>query len=250
MTDALDRLSTIGADLLLRVDAVLDAGGVPPDHPVWPLLHRVGARPSEILEYAQQLDPQALRDSAAELRATARRFAELPRQLTGDIAQTAWEGAAADAFATTWASLSAHLGDTNVPASLSGRLESTAAYADAMADWAATFRHEIAEAVARTATSAEAVTLLTAASTPAFAGPASSGVAAPASSGVAAPASRAVTIAAAWIANRILQSAADGLDSAVALQTGWGGALSELDYRAPSVAGSGLGASGVTRVDL
>jgi hypothetical protein len=199
----------------------------------------VAALPSEVLRFALQLDPEALRTSAADLRATATRFTDLPAHLTSDLT---WEGPAAESFAATWTPLTAHIGTSTDPATLTGRLESTAAYTEAMATWAETFRHEVAEAIARVATSSEAVTLLT---TPQPAAP-------PPSDGepkTPAPTTPAATAAAARIATRVLQTAADGLDSANAMEYRWVAPLSELDYRRPEAAPA-TSTTSVTRVNL
>jgi hypothetical protein len=157
--DALERLSSVGADLLARVDAALAAGGAPADDPIWPLLRQVGALPADVLDFGLRLDHIALRSAATELRAVADRFARQPARLAADIGRSAWEGTGAEAFAAVWESLSEHIGEGTDPATVTGRLLATASYVDDLAGWAADLRHELAEAIARVATSAEAVTL-------------------------------------------------------------------------------------------
>lgn len=228
MTDALDRLAEVGADLFRRVDAALVAGGMPADSPAWPLLRRVGALPADVLEYGLRLDAGALRAAGVELRGVAERFAELPDRLAVDVGRSAWEGSGAEAFGIVWDALAAHIGDGSDQATIVGRVRATAGYLDALASWAAGFRHELAEAIARVATSAEAVTLLAGRSEPGGAG----------------------TEAAARIAVRVLQAAVDALDAADELRSRWAASLADLEYHPPRVPLGGGEVSGVTRVNL
>ena len=47
--DVLDRIHPAASALLDRIDATLIAAGAPPDHPVLPLLRRVGALPGDVV---------------------------------------------------------------------------------------------------------------------------------------------------------------------------------------------------------
>ncbi|GGM34063.1 WXG100 family type VII secretion target [Dactylosporangium sucinum] len=227
MADALDRLAEVGHDLLQRVDGTLTDRGAPPGDPVWPLLRQVGALPGDVLRFGLRLDERALRAAAGEVRAVADRFAHEHRLLTGDVDAGAWEGTGAEAFTTVWRSLTGHLGTTDDPATMCGRLMATGSYVDALADWVAVLRHELAEAIARVATSAEAVTLR---------------------SPLTGRSSTALVEAAARVGTRFLQPAADAFTAADDLRARWSSRLSELRYTPPAVPSGPVG--GVTRVQL
>ncbi|UWP83420.1 hypothetical protein Dfulv_03760 [Dactylosporangium fulvum] len=275
--DALERLSGVGGDLLRHVDAALVEGGAPADDQIWPLLRRVGALPGDALDFALRLDAPALRIAAGELRAIADRFAHERDRLTADVGRSAWEGTGAEAFAAVWRSLSVHIGPGTDPATICGRLLATASYVDGLVDWAVHLRGEMAEAVARAVSSAEAVTLRAAAGA-AFAGGAGfagggfaagaavaggalvgGGFAAGAAVAGGAPAGglagdgrppvSAVVEAAARIGARILRPAADAVTAAEALRSRWSPELAELVYAAPEVP-SGHSSPTVTRVEL
>ncbi|MER7002257.1 hypothetical protein ABT297_04305 [Dactylosporangium sp. NPDC000555] len=231
MTDVLDRLADVGDELFRRVGDALAGGGLPADGSLRELLRRVGALPDEVLEHALRLDVDGLRAAALELRGVAGRFGELPGRLEADIGRSAWEGGSAEAFGIVWDALAAHIGEEGEPATITGRLVATAAYLDALAAWAAGFRYELAEAIARVATSAEAVTVLTARGEPSGDG-----------TEIAAAAGR--------IARRVLQTAADALDAAEELRGRWTGRLAELEYQPPRVPSGPAVISGVTRVNL
>ncbi|GAA2630843.1 hypothetical protein GCM10010399_73560 [Dactylosporangium fulvum] len=259
--DALERLSGVGGDLLRHVDAALVEGGAPADDQIWPLLRRVGALPGDALDFALRLDAPALRIAAGELRAIADRFAHERDRLTADVGRSAWEGTGAEAFAAVWRSLSVHIGPGTDPATICGRLLATASYVDGLVDWAVHLRGEMAEAVARAVSSAEAVTLRAAAGAAGAggAGFAGGGFAAGAAVAGGAPAGglagdgrppvSAVVEAAGRIGARILRPAADAVTAAEALRSRWSPELAELVYAAPEVP-SGHSSPTVTRVEL
>ncbi|MEV6925489.1 hypothetical protein AB0M46_13460 [Dactylosporangium sp. NPDC051485] len=230
MTDVLDRLAGVGDDLFRRVGAVLADGGLPPEGDAAQLVRRVGGLPAEVLGFALQLDVNGLRRAAGELRGVAERFGEVPGRLEADVGRSAWEGSGAEAFGVVWNALAEHVGDGSEPGTIAGRMAATAGYVEALAGWAAGFRHELAEAIARVATSVEAVTLVTGA-------------------GAGAPRAE-VTAAAGRIVARVLQPAADALDAADELRARWGGALAELGYQPPRVPSGPAVIAGVTRVNL
>ncbi|GAA0709951.1 hypothetical protein Drose_02770 [Dactylosporangium roseum] len=267
--DALERLSGVGGDLLRHVDAALAEDGAPADDPIWPLLRRVGALPGDALDFALRLDAPALRIAAEELRAIADRFAHERDRLAADVGRSAWEGTGAEAFAAVWRSLSDHIGPGPDPATICGRLLATVSYVDGLAGWAVHLREEMAEAVARAVSSAEAVTLRAAAGA-AFAGGGlaggglagggfagggfavgagfASGVPGGGLAGAGRPPATAVVEAAARIGARILRPAADAVTAAAALRSRWSPELAELVYAAPEVASPS--SSTVTRVEL
>ncbi|MET7395649.1 hypothetical protein ABZS66_19375 [Dactylosporangium sp. NPDC005572] len=228
--DALDRLAEVGQDLLRRVDATLVDRGAPPGDPIWPLLRQVGALPGDVLRFGLRLDERALRSTANEVRAVADRFTHEHRLLTAGIDAGTWEGTGAEAFASVWRSLTDHLGTTDDGPTICGRLVATGSYVDALADWIAGLRGELAEAIARVATSTEAVTVRSA-SRPRPDAPAS-----------------AVVEAAARIGARFLQPAADAFTAVDDLRARWMGSVAELRYTPPAVPSGPVG--GVTRVQL
>jgi hypothetical protein len=128
----------------------------------------------------------------------------------------AWEGAAAEAFANQWATLSAHLAAAGE--SLSARLEETAAYADSVAAWMARTREAVAETLARVLTSAEAVVVVT--------GPAAAGWISPES-----PAPAGMIRACADIGVAVLAPVARAYEQASELAESWTPRLAELPYR-------------------
>ncbi|GAA2377840.1 hypothetical protein [Dactylosporangium salmoneum] len=228
MTDELDRLAGVGGDLFRRVGAVLADGGLPPEGEAAELVRRVGGLPAEVLAFALQLDADGLRRAAGELRGVAQRFGEVPGRLEADVGRSAWEGSGAEAFGVVWNALAEHVGDGSEPGTIAGRMAATAGYVEALAGWADGFRYELAEAIARVATSVEAVTLVTGA-------------------GAGVPE---VTAAAGRIVARVLRPAADVLDAADELRARWAGALAELEYQPPRVPSGPAVIAGVTRVNL
>jgi hypothetical protein len=209
VSDALDRLTSPGADLLQRVDAVLMAHGLPAEHAVTGLLRRLGALPADALRVIAAWRPIPVRAAAADLRHTAERY-EQQRDLLA--AQGGWTGAAGEAFAAHRAALVQFLGDTGSSdeAGLVGRLRATAAYLDDVADWLDRSRDGMARAVADVLGSAEAVHVH--------------------ASGDAA--------AAATIAARVLDVAAEAHSCGNTVAERWAGRLDELFYRPPAPAGS------------
>jgi hypothetical protein len=234
VTDALDRLAEPGDDLLRRVDTLLSAAGIAPGSPAEPMLLRVGALPSEVLDYGMRLDVGALRASVAELRAVGDRFRPLPARLAADVGQSTWEGRGAEAFGVAWTALAGFIGGEADADTIVGRVDATAAYLEGVASWAAGFRHELAEAIARVISSTEAVLVVTAS------GP-----------GASVTAGEAEAVAAAGrIAERVLRTAADALDAADELRRKWEDQLGELEYQPPQVPRGPAVISGVTRVSL
>ncbi|WP_433223656.1 WXG100 family type VII secretion target [Dactylosporangium sp. CS-047395] len=216
VTDALERLAEPGDDLLRRVGTLLSGGGVPPA--AVELVRRVGALPAEVLEYALKLDVDALRAAAVEVRVLRDQFRGQAARLGADVGDTVWEGAGAEAFRVAWNGLNQHL------ESMVERLDATAGYADGVAAWAAGFRHEVAEAVARVISSAEAVVVVTSGGVPAVQ-------------------------AAGKIAERVLRTAAEGLDAAEDLRRRWEPRVGRLEWQLLAVQ-EGAVIPGVTRVEL
>src|SRR5688500_462112 len=99
--DVLDRVVAPARDLLRRVDATLAAAGAPADHPIWPLLRRVGSLPGDAFEFAAGFDADALAMAADDVRRYAERYAELGERI--EVGE--WTGPAAATFAAHWARL-------------------------------------------------------------------------------------------------------------------------------------------------
>ncbi len=207
--DLLDRVYPVARDLLDRVDASLAAGGAPADHPVLPLLGRLGALPGEVVAHVAGLTTDGLAGAAEALR----RQADGYRERTDAVPMpAAWRGPAAEAFGATWSGLSAHLAGGG-PDTLAGRLDDTAGYLDEVAAWLTRARRALAGTVAECLGSAEAVTLRSVPDT----------------------VPRTVA-AAATIGAHLLGTAAEVLDDGQAVHDRWAGRLAELVYRPPSVA--------------
>lgn len=224
--DALDHLAGPAADLLGRVDDLLAEAGVPAGHPIWPLLGRVRALPGAALDAVVALRPEPLVAAAAALRGLIPAYDDAAAALTVDVA---WEGAGAEAFASRRAALSEHL--TGGSESLAERLEASAAYLDAVADWVSASRAALARTLAEVLGSAEAVMVVIGP-----VGPAAS------ASALSRPA------AAAQLGARVLATVAELHDRGEALRQQWGGRLVELAFRPPAAAGGRF--DGVSRIAL
>jgi hypothetical protein len=244
--DTLARVAEPGRDLLARVDAVLAAAGAPDDHPVWPLLRRVGALPGDVLEAFCALAPDQLAAAAERVRARAQTYAEERADLASAVAATEWTGASASAFEQRWAALADHLGGTPAPdaPSLAGRLAATASYVDDVAAWMRSARQDLAHEVATALGSREALRLRLGETGPAAvvgAGPAAGATGA----GPAAGAEAAATIGAAVLAVADRQA---GVAEDVAER--WAGRLVELPFRPGVPAASDRRGGPTTQVPL
>jgi hypothetical protein len=157
--DVLDRVAEPGRELLSRVDTMLAAGGGPPDHPVWPLLRRVGALPGDVLDAFCALAPDRLTAAGNAVRGRAEAYVEERADLATAVAATTWEGDSAAAFGQRWASLGGYLGAdaSSGGQSLAGRLAATASYLDEVAGWMRSARRDLAHEVATALGSMEAV---------------------------------------------------------------------------------------------
>jgi hypothetical protein len=205
--DLLDRVHPVAAELLDRVDASLLARGAPADHPIWPLLRRVGALPGEAVAHLAAVAPDGLTDPADELR----RHADGYRARADEVPMpAAWRGPAAEAYTARWSALSAHLAGTG-PDSLAGRLADTASYLDDVSAWLTRARRALAGTVAECLGSAEAVTLRTASGT-------------------------AAVVAAATVGAHVLATVAEVVDDGRTIPERWAGRLDELNYRPPAPA--------------
>jgi hypothetical protein len=208
--DVLDRVYPVARELLDRVDATLLAGGAPPDHPIWPLLRRLGALPGEIVAHLAAVPPDGLTGPGDALRQQAAGF----RHRADEVPMpAAWRGPAAEAYAVAWSGLSAHLAGSG-PDTLAGRLTGTADYLDDVAAWLGRARRAVAGTVAECLGSAEAVTLRSA----------------------PADLTAAIARAAATIGAHVLATAAEVLDDGRTVHESWSGRLGELSYRPPAPA--------------
>jgi hypothetical protein len=221
--DLLDRVYPVARELLDRVDATLLAGGAPADHPIWPLLRRLGALPGEAVAHLAGVAPDALTGTGD----TLRQHADGYRHRVEDVPMPAgWRGPAADAYAVSWSGLSAHLAGGG-PDTLAGRLTDTASYLDDVSAWLGRARRALAGTVAECLGSAEAVTLHAAPGDPTGAWFSGGGA------GSGAPSPGAVTLAAATIGAHLLATAAEVLDDGRTVHDRWSGRLDELSYRPP-----------------
>ncbi|MEU2168006.1 hypothetical protein ACH47V_15805 [Micromonospora chersina] len=204
--DALDRLAEPGLDLLARVDVLL-AAGAPDGHRLWPLLRRMQVLPGAAVREFLDLHPAPLTGAGHAVRRLVRGYDDTCALLTDPVA---WSGAAAAAYDEARSALLRHLGEG--PESLVGRLESTAGYADALADWVEGSRVALARALAEVLRSAEAVTVHAATRPGADAG-------------------RAGALAAAEIATRVLGVLGVAYDGAETLLHQWAPSLAETTWR-------------------
>jgi hypothetical protein len=207
MEDELDRVGGAAADLLARVDRAVGTAGAPPDHPVWPLLRRLGALPGEVVDAVAALRPGPLAGAGPALGPLIDGYADTGRMAARGAA---WSGAAADRFAAAAEALATHLtgeGTADRPG-LAGRAHATAAFAGEIVAWMGQTRHAVAVSVAAALGSAEALTLRTAA------GP-----------------SPQTAVAAADIAALVLGTVANAYDRAEELCGRWAGELIEEDLR-------------------
>jgi hypothetical protein len=227
--DPLDRLAGPAGDLLRRVDETLAAGGAPEGHPIWPPLRRMRALPGEAVAAVAALRPAPLADAGNAVRALIREYDDARASLDDG---GSWEGAGAEAFAAHRDALAAHL--TGGPESLTGRLDTTAGYADALADRVRQSRAALARTLAEVLGSTEAVTVVAG-------GPDHTSLPAGTARGDGRPvrAGATVDVPAADIGARVLATVAEVYDRAEDLLHRWGPSLAELTYRAPIEAAGG-----------
>ncbi|HEX2771919.1 MAG TPA: hypothetical protein VHN18_05745, partial [Micromonosporaceae bacterium] len=154
--DPLDLIAAPADNLLGRVDDVLAVAGAPAEHRLWPLLRRLGALPSDVLQAFVALRAAPLEAAAVRLRARAAGYDDGRSALRA----VSWEGAGGEAYEQARKALAAHLVDG--PDSLAGRLEATARYLDDVAEWVERSRRSLARTLAGAMTSAEAVAVVTA----------------------------------------------------------------------------------------
>jgi hypothetical protein len=224
--DALDRLADPAADLLTRVDTVLGRAGAPADHPIWAPLRRLGVLPGAAVGTVAALRPAPLAASGPRLAALAREYDETAAAIPPP---SGWEGAAAEAYGARQQAEAAHL--AGGADSLAGRLTATAAYAEALADWATAARLSVARTLAQVLPSAEAATLVTAGGL---------------GDGDRAARPAPVVLAAAEIGARVLETVAEAYDRAEALLDEGSRVAAEVPYRP---AGEASGPAGVLRTD-
>jgi hypothetical protein len=211
--DALDRLAGPARDLLSRVDETLARAGAPPDHPLWPLLRRLGVLPGDAVAAVATLRPAPLAGAGPVLRTLSSQYAQ-PRGMPPD-----WQGPAAEVFTAGWTNLSGY-----VEVGLAGRLAETASCAEAVVDWVGRTRLAVARVLAAVMTSAEAVTM---------------------GSG---DEPTQVVRAAADIAARVLGVVADAYAQGDALLVAWSGRLGELPFTPPPVVPVASGEAGTLDV--
>ncbi|MEV0153000.1 hypothetical protein AB0H57_04560 [Micromonospora sp. NPDC050686] len=230
--DALDRLAEPGLDLLRRVDVLL-AAGVPEGHPVWPLLRRMQVLPGDALRAFLDLHSAPLASAGDAVRRLVQGYDDASAALTDP---GLWAGPAAAHYDQARATLLRHLDEG--PESLVGRMEATAGYADALADWVTGSRLAVARALADVLRCTEAVAVV-AATRPgaATAGAFPGGATVDASAGGATAAGRAGVAEAAVIAARVLAVLSVAYDGAETLLRQWSPSLAESTWRPVAEAG-------------
>lgn len=245
MMDILTRVVTPGSDLLERVDRALLAGGAPPDHPIWPLLRRLGALPGELVAGLAAADPEALRLAARQLSELAESYVDGTAAVPAD---PGWRGDAAAAFGVRWQAMAGYLSEGTE--SMAGRLAATASYVDDVAGWLAGTRDAVALALAECLDSIEATTLRTLpAGALASGAPGLASAWLAAGDGAAAGAGRDRGLrAAATLGAHVLAAASRALEEGEALRVRWSGHLGELAYR-PAAAPVPRGGSQVALPD-
>ncbi|GIE98280.1 hypothetical protein [Paractinoplanes rishiriensis] len=194
--DRLDQVLATAGPLLRRVDDVLATTGAPAAHEVWGELRRVRLLPGAAAEAVAALRPAAFHEVVPELRANARACVETAADLPepGE-----WSGEAAEAYEDVRRRAVADLSGGDE--SLDERLEATADLAEALTDWMAATRADLAEVLAAVLVSGQALTL----TAPAHA---------------ALPPATAETAAAADVAVHVLRSIADNYLEAADLLRG------------------------------
>jgi uncharacterized protein YukE len=161
MMDRLDHLLDTASPLLDLIDRVLSTVGAPEGHPVWPELRRVRLLPGDAARAVGALYPEAILDAVPELRADAQAYAAVADALP---LAGAWEGEAADAYEQARRRTAEHL--NGGPDSLGHRMAATADLADALTNWMARARGDLAAILVAVLASTEAVALTTADSLP------------------------------------------------------------------------------------
>jgi uncharacterized protein YukE len=190
--DALDQVVATAAPMLRRVDELLSGVGAPPEHAVWSQVRRVRLLPGDAVRALAGLRATDLADASPELRAGARAYADIAAALPPP---GSWTGDAAEAYDDARRRAAERL--SGGAESLDERLEATADLADALVEWIADARAEIAATLAEVLSSAEGLSL---------------SADEPADPAVARPA-----LAAAAVAERVLRTIADSYDHAADL---------------------------------
>jgi hypothetical protein len=232
--DVLDQVSGPAGELLARVDSTMVNAGAAADHPVWPLLRRVGALPGDAVGAVAALRPEPLAVAEPALRPLRDAYGEAGA--TAGHAVT-WSGPAAEAYVAQAAALATHLAGGSPPTpvgsaaasagpSLAGGASATSAYAEVLAAWMTRSRRRLAHALATVLGSAQAVTVRT---------------------GDVAPLPPADVIgAAADIAVHVLAAVAHAYEEAEAIRAEWAERLAEIAL--PPVAPTGPAIGGTTTV--
>lgn len=192
--DLLDRVRPAADDLLGRVDAAFRMLGAPAGHPVWALMLRLGATPSDAVAHIVTLAPESLRETSAALRRSA---GDWPATIASLPAGVDSRGIAAEAYAATRPVIAEGLGG------LVDGLTDTSDYVDDVADWMARARRDLAGELAACLGSREALTLR--------------------SAGV----DHAAILAAAEIGARVLTTVSTSLDEGWQVRDKWSAALAE-----------------------
>jgi hypothetical protein len=193
--DLLDQIVQTAGPLLRRVDELLSGVGAPPDHEVWTQIRRVRLLPGDAVRAVATLRAGDLAEASPELRADARAYAGIAESLPPP---GAWTGDAADAYDAARRRVADHL--SGGLESLDERLEATADLADALTEWMAQARADLARTLAEILRSTEALSL--------------------SATSTIDPAAGGEVLAAADVAERILRVVADSYELAAELLHG------------------------------
>jgi uncharacterized protein YukE len=121
---------------------------------VWTQMRRVRLLPGDAARAVAVLRPEDLGEASPELRADARAYAGIAESLPSP---GTWTGDAAEAYDAARQRVADHL--SGGLESLDERLEATADLADALADWMAQTRADLARTLAEVLSSTEALAL-------------------------------------------------------------------------------------------
>jgi len=159
MTDALAHIDWAARDLIDRVEAALVRYGAPDEHSIWSELRDVGAMPADVYEFLASWPPAHTSPTTTALELIRERLQYQHTTLTdAAVASGAgWQGPSAEAFHRRWHAYAS--GIAGGSGSLDQRVEATAGYVNALAEWARHWRTELAGTLLACLTSAEAVAL-------------------------------------------------------------------------------------------
>jgi hypothetical protein len=213
--DPLDRLAGPAADLLAHVDELIADLGAPHGHRIWPLMRRLRVLPGEAVAAVAALRPAPFAAAGGSVRAL---LPEYDVAIEALAAPPEWQGGCADGYAAHRAALARYVAGSGE--SLIQRIDTTAGYADSLADWVSRTRLDLARTLARVLGSAEAVAVV------------AEGAGGGSTPGV---------LAAAEIGAEVLDTLARAYDEGASIPARWASSQDELVYRGPAAGPGGPG---------